>query len=491
MKKTPRSLPLFAGSVAVAAAATTIAAAPRAAAPPAASPVRPNIIVVLIDDAGFADLSCYGNKDAKTENMDRLAAEGRRFTQFYVNSPICSPSRTALLTGQYPARHRITSYIDDRAANERRGMAQFLDPKAPSLARFLAGTGYATGHFGKWHMGGGRDVGEAPLITDYGFDASLTQFEGLGDRVLPLLDTQNGDGGGAGRKMPLGVASEKLGRGAARWVPRHEVTGAFVDGALDFIQQAEKTGKPFFVNVWPDDVHSPFDPPRTLRGDGSKRTLYHGTLVNMDRQLAPLFDYIRKSDKLRNNTLIVVASDNGPEPGAGSAGPFRGHKGTLYEGGIREPLIVWGPGLIPAAQQGTVDDTRVFSSVDLMRSLLHLAGINAPAGAKLDGEDVSGALLGKEPQARKAPLFWKRPPDRPGPAGNRFPDLAVRDGNWKLLVQDDGTDAHLYDLARDRGEESDVASRYPDVAQRLKTLVLQWNRELPAGAGNPSADAAR
>lgn len=147
---------------------------------------RPNVIVVLVDDLGYADFSSYGNTRVKTENIDRLAAEGLRFAQYYVNSPICSPSRTALTTGQYPARWRITSYIDNREMNRRRGMRQFLDPAAPTLARFLSGAGYRTGHFGKWHMGGGRDVGEAPLITEYGFDASLTQFEGLGDRILPM-----------------------------------------------------------------------------------------------------------------------------------------------------------------------------------------------------------------------------------------------------------------------------------------------------------------
>ncbi len=149
---------------------------------------RPNIIVVLIDDMGWADLSCFQGDRVKTEHIDRLASEGLRFTNFYVNSPICSPSRVALSTGQYPQRWRITSCLDNHQQNEQRGMAQWLDPKAPLLARELQRSGYATGHFGKWHMGGQRDVGTAPLIKEYGFDASLTNFEGLGPRVLPLKD---------------------------------------------------------------------------------------------------------------------------------------------------------------------------------------------------------------------------------------------------------------------------------------------------------------
>ncbi|MCL4148360.1 UNVERIFIED_CONTAM: hypothetical protein GTU68_024630 [Idotea baltica] len=133
---------------------------------------------------GFTDLSCFGGKRTVTQNIDQLASEGIQFTNFYVNSPICSPSRTALTTGQYPQRWRITSFLSNRKANQKRGMAQWLDLKAPVLARELQKSGYATGHFGKWHMGGQRDVGDAPLISEYGFDRSLTNFEGLGPRVL-------------------------------------------------------------------------------------------------------------------------------------------------------------------------------------------------------------------------------------------------------------------------------------------------------------------
>ncbi len=134
---------------------------------------------------------------------------------------------------------------------------------------------------------------------------------------------------------------------------RSKVTGAFVARALQFIEQADQAGKPFYVNVWPDDVHSPFFPPKALRGDGSKKELYLGVVKALDEQLAPLFDYIRQRPSLRTNTLIVVASDNGPEPGAGSAGLLRGHKGMLYEGGSREPFIVWGPGLVKESACGT------------------------------------------------------------------------------------------------------------------------------------------
>ncbi len=452
----------------------------------AAEQRKPNIIFVLADDLGYGDLSCYGGTGLKTQNIDRLAAEGLRFTQFCVNSPICSPSRTAFSTGQYPARWRITSYIDNRALNGRRGMAQWLDPKAPSLARFLSQAGYATGHFGKWHMGGGRDVGEAPLPTAYGFDASLTQFEGLGDRVLPIMSATPEQ---PERKLPLGVASEKLGRGAVRWVKRSDVTRAFVDGALDFIKQAGKDGKPFYINLWPDDVHSPFDPPPARRGDGSKKDLYRGVVKNMDDQLGPLFDAVRADPKLRDNTLIIFTSDNGPEPGAGSAGPFRGAKAALYEGGIREPFIVWGPGLIPVAQCGSANTTSVFSGVDLVPSLLGLAGAKAPAEVKFDGVALSQTLIGRATATRTQPLFWKRPPDRPGPPQAPFPDLAVREGNWKLLIEEDGSQPQLYELAGDLGEARNLAHQHPEIVARLKQAVLAWNSTLPR-PDNATADNA-
>lgn len=437
---------------------------------------RPNVIVVLVDDLGYADFSAYGNARVKTENVDRLAAEGLRFAQYYVNSPICSPSRIALTTGQYPARWRITSYIDNRALNTRRGMAQFLDPRAPTLARFLSRAGYRTGHFGKWHLGGGRDVGEAPLITEYGFDASLTQFEGLGDRVLPIFDAHDGT---PPRQAELGLASERLGRGKVTWLDRCQVTRAFVERTLDFIKEAEAEGRPFYVNLWPDDVHSPFFPPRELRGDGSKRALYDGVLENMDAQLGPLFDYVRGNPALRDNTLIIVTSDNGPEAGAGSAGRFRGSKATLYEGGVRDPLIIWGPGFIPAQRRGTWDRTTVISAIDLVPSLLRIARVTPQPAPNFDGVDLSAALLGKAVGGRRRPLFWKRPPDRPGPPEDVWPDLAIRDGQWKLLIQEDGSRPQLYNVLQDPTETRNLAPRRPDLVKRLGGSLLAWNAGLP------------
>lgn len=433
------------------------------------------MLVVFIDDLGWGDFSCFGNPDIATPHIDRLAREGLRFEQFYVNSPICSPSRVAISTGQYPQRWRITSYLNNRQSNLDRGMAQWLDPQAPMLARSLQQAGYATGHFGKWHLGGQRDVGDAPLITEYGFDASLTNFEGLGPRVLPLCDSHDGQ---PPRRHALG--SDRLGRGAITWQDRSQVTAAFVAAARKFIEQAVAGGRPFYVNLWPDDVHGPWHPPRERRGDGSRRALYLGVLQTMDEQLGELFDYIRSDQRLRENTLILICSDNGPEPGAGQAGPFRGHKTMLYEGGIRSPLVVWAPGMIAADKRGGVNTQSVLAAIDLVPSLLELAGARLPDNITLDGVPLPDVLLGRSTASRGQPLFFRRPPDRDRFYGDDdLPDLAVRDGRWKLLCEYDGADIQFYDLVADRGETTNLASQHPDRVGQLRAALLNWHQSLP------------
>lgn len=449
-----------------------------------AEPVaRPNVVVVFIDDMGWSDLSCFGGDGPETETIDRLAAEGVRFTQFYVNSPICSPSRVALTTGQYPQRWRITSYLDNRRNNARRGMAQWLDPAAPVLARQLQRAGYATGHFGKWHMGGQRDVDDAPPITDYGFDRSLTNFEGMGAKLLPLT-MKPGDE----RPGRIWRDAVRLGE-PVTWMQRSEITGGFVDAAIEFIDQAQRDDKPFYVNVWPDDVHSPFFPPLDRWGD-SRRGLYRGVLDAMDEQFARLFERIRSDEQLSGNTLVLLCSDNGPEAGAGESTPLRGAKTWLYEGGVRSPLIVWSPGLLPADAAGSINEQSVLCALDLNRSLYSLCGVDVPDGAQLDGENLAPTLLAQDQQSRTAPIFWRRPPDRPG-YGHGLdednPDLAVRDGRWKFYVNYDGSDPQLYDLQADESETENLAPQRPDVAARLRQAVFDWNASLPADAGGATA----
>lgn len=439
---------------------------------------RPNIVVVLLDDMGWGDFSCFGNKDAQTPQADQLAKEGIRFSQFYVNSPICSPSRTALTTGQYPQRWKITSYLNNRADNARRGMADWLDPRAPTLARMLQQSGYATGHFGKWHMGGQRDVDDAPAISEYGFDESLTNFEGMGAKLLPL--TMKPDATEPGK---IWADAERLGQ-PVTWMQRSKITSGFVDAAIPFIDKASAAKKPFFVNLWPDDVHSPFWPPVNQWADG-KRGLYRAVLMEADRQLGKLFDHIRNTPALRDNTIILICSDNGPEPGAGSAGPFRGTKGTLYEGGTRSSLIAWAPGLMDPSKFGTHNEQSVFAAFDLVPSLLSLAKVAPPEGIVFDGESLAPVLLGKGNASRKAPIFWRRPPDRKtmAPSPELLPALSMREGEWKLLCEYDGSEPQLYNLAADRSETNNLSAQHPEQIARLTSLLLAWHKSMPPDKG--------
>lgn len=443
---------------------------------------QPNIILVFIDDMGWADFSCFGNKEATTPNIDALAKDGIAFEQFYVNSPICSPSRTAISTGQFPQRWRIGSYLDNRKSNAKRGIANWLDPNAPMLGRFLNDAGYATGHFGKWHLGGQRDVGEAPLITEYGFDESLTNFEGLGPRILPLKYSP-------GEKKPKkhGLGSDQLGRGPIVWKDRSVITQEFTDAAINFIKKSQADEKPFYINVWPDDVHSPFHPPldRFTVG-GGRRKNYLAVLETMDQQLGMLFDLVKNDQQLRDNTLILVCSDNGHEPDCGSGGILRGAKVTLYEGGIRSPLVVWGPRFIEKEKTGSRNKKSIFSAIDLVPSLLSLAKADVPSDVKFDGESLLPTLLGKSENSRERPLFFRRPPDRKRwKKMTNLPDLAIRDGKWKLLCDYDGSKPQLYDIFADHGETKNLASE-PNNAAIIKQLTMQviaWHQEMPADKG--------
>lgn len=464
---------LFCATLALCSGATILSAAEP--------PSRPNVLFILIDDMGYGDLSCFGGQRAKTPAIDRLAGEGIRFTQFYVNAPICSPSRVAFTTGQYPGRWRITSYLDKRQMNRQRGIDNWLAPEAPSLARFLSRAGYHTAHVGKWHMGGQRDVGDAPPITAYGFAASLTNFEGLGERVLPTFEPRKD-----GREFDHGPTrmSAQLGGGPIHWVERHKVTARYVDRAIQEMETATAGGRPFYINLWLDDVHSPMQAPPEMRGDGSPAANYVGVLEEMDRQLGRVFDHIRSRPELRDNTIVLLTSDNGPEPGLGSAGDLRGSKANLYEGGIREPLIVWSSS-IPRAAVGSTNGQTVLAAMDVPPSVLTMTGLPAPKGVAFDGQDMSAALLGHATPRRERPIMWVRPPDRPGPRKN-WPDLAIRDGDWKLLVFRDGSRAELFNLADDPNESKNLANEQAETTERLSKAVIAWDQSVAAPSTRPS-----
>ena len=400
----------------------------------------PNIVFMFIDDMGFADPSCYGNPAMETPHIDRLAQEGTRFTNAYVNSPICSPARVAVTTGQYPARWDIHSYLASRKRNRQRGMAHYLDPAAPSIGLILQRAGYATAHFGKWHMGGGRDVGDAPLPQAYGFQESLVAFEGLGNRVLP-----------PGRLSDL---SEELGRGDIMHAPKHKQTEIYVDHAIDFMRRHRDDS--FFLRVFPNDVHDVHKPAPGSTEKWKKVTdnpyeqKFFAVLEEMDRQIGRLMGEIDRLG-LARDTLVVFLSDNGPTDWPryyregwnppGFTGPLYGRKWSLYEGGTRMPLIARMPGTIPA---GATDTDTIISGIDLPPTFCSMAGVGVPDEVDFDGEHLSDALTGT-PVQRDNPLFWQygEPHATLMPGNEDFisPTFAVRNGRWKLLINRDGAGA--------------------------------------------------
>lgn len=426
--------------------------------PPA--PNRPNIIFIFADDLGWGDLSCYGNRRIKTPALDALAETGTLFTNFYVAGSVCSPSRAGIMNGQYPARNRIFGHLGTKPINQRRGIPNNLNPAITTLPDLLRAKGYRTGHFGKWHLG--SDIPP----SEYGFDQYRTD------------DHSNVPG-----KAKMAI-----------WKPedRPNASKNILDEALSFVE-ANATN-PFYVNVWLNDPHGLINPSQEQIdrvGDLDQSNLNHlsvdqrhwATIVEMDRQIGLFLDKL-KALGLDQNTLVIFSSDNGPEDyeigtatngGLGLAGPFRGRKRSLYEGGIRVPFLVRWTGTVPA---GKVNDQSILSGVDFLPSLGRIAGVSVPDSLRLDGEDMSAALLGGQAQ-RKKPLLWEWRYRINGQLLNHSPRLAIRDQNWKLLMNPDGSRVELYDLSKDPGEVDNRASENASTVQRLSGVVQQWNKTLP------------
>jgi arylsulfatase A-like enzyme len=424
----------------------------------------PNIIFILTDDMGYGDVGVYGGKFIPTPNIDRMAEEGLRFCRYYSASPISSPSRCGLLTGKHPGKFHITSYLQTRKGNRNAEMADYLRPDAPTLPRTMKKAGYVTAHIGKWHLGGGRDVVDAPPFSAYGYDTYCSTYES------PQPD-------------PLLTATDWI-WSAEDSIKRWDRTAYFVDKALDFLRGNK--GKPCFINLWPDDTHTPWIGNREEQAvfpDGvNSEKQFRTVLEEYDRQIGRLLKEI-KALNLANNTIVIFTSDNGPAPSfrGSRAGNMRGCKASLFEGGVRMPFIVWDTK--SSVPEGRIDNSSVVSALDMFESLCALAGAPLPDGYKSDGMDMSKALLGN-PQERTIPLFWEyRRNDTkafPQPAdSDASPNLAIRDGEWKLLVNHDGSNVMLYNLYNNQRENIDVSEKYPEITQRLKQLALDWRTTLP------------
>jgi arylsulfatase A-like enzyme len=453
-----------------------------------ATNARPNVVFILTDDQGWADAHFAGHPYVKTPNLDRLAGQSTWFRQFYVAATVCSPSRCGFMTSHYPARHEIHGHFADHAQNKARAMPDWLDPKTVTITRLLQEAGYATGHFGKWHLGSGAG---APPPSAYGLDDSRT-VNSLG----PALG-----GEGAEAKDPYFRAKS---------------SAMIVDETIRFIRANQD--RPFYVNVWTLLPHAPLKPtPEQLQvyaalaphADDpafgpwmqkylagakdlkSQMQVFCASLTDLDAQIGRLLQALDDL-KLAGNTIVFLSSDNGAEDyrignasnaGVGNTGPLRARKRSMYEGGIRTFGLVRWPGHVPA---GRVDETSVIGGVDWLPTICHLAGVAVPEGVRPDGEDVSDLWMGAS-RPRRNPLYWEWLFPVAGGGAYQPPRLAVRDGDWKLLVNHDGGGAELYEIPKDAGEEHNVAAEYPDRVKDLTAKVLAWQKSLPPSAARDRA----
>ena len=416
---------------------------------------KPNLVFLLADDLGGGDLHCYGHPYSRTPNIDFLARDGSRFTQFYATGATCCPTRTGLMTSKFPATYP-TYPANGGFANR------------VTITELLKKQGYATGHFGKWHIGPEQKPGT------YGID-SIGAGEEQGGKKKKLADDR-------GRDAPI------------------------YDDAIKFIEQ-HKDG-PFYVNVWghishnpvnpndalvkrwsglkvrdgdfPAQMHSKFDEVRQAGGDvddGMRR--YLADVESLDDSVGRL---LKRLDELGlcENTIVVFSTDQGADMTKGAEGGLRfnqmgfngahrGGKHTHWEGGVRVPWIVRWPGHVPA---GRTDEQSVISGVDWLPTLCSIAGVKINA-ADFDGEDASAAWLGQGPHVRTRPLLWKT--SSPGS------ESLIREGQWKLRhpTRKNGGELELYDITVDPAELKNLAAQHPEIVKELSAKVEAWGATLP------------
>lgn len=456
-----------------------------------ASVAKPNIILINVDDLGWTDLGCYGSKYYETPHIDRLAAEGMRFTDAYAAAAVCSPTRAAIMTGRYPARLGLTDWIragyqggtipaDRRnpTGYESTPNRRLETPRNPvwleadeiTIAELLRAAGYATGHVGKWHLGpppwdptgqgfdenhGGCDRGEPPSFFDpYQRPANPKWKE-------PALDG-----------IPTLPARK----------PGEYLTDREADEAVAFIRKHKD--RPFFLNLWHYAVHTPIQgrPDLVEKYEAKpattpqKNAKYAAMVESVDQALGQILKTLDEL-KLTERTVIIFTSDNGGLPGPTSNVPLRAGKGMPYEGGIRVPLIVRWPGEIKPA---TTTDVPV-SSIDLFPTIAAIAEAKLPADRPIDGVNLWPVLRQSGSLQRDA-LFWHYPHYRSDKVG---PYSVVRQGDWKLIRHYDPDRRELFNLKTDLAETTDLAGQYPDKVRELESRLDRWLQDTGAKLPRP------
>ncbi|WP_298946143.1 sulfatase-like hydrolase/transferase [uncultured Polaribacter sp.] len=426
---------------------------------------KPNIIFIFADDWGYGDLGVYGNKEVVTPNLDKMAADGTRYTQFHVTSGVCSPSRSTVLTGHFPAKHRVHGHFAQHDFNVKRNMPDYLDDSLPVyLPRTMQEAGYKTAHFGKWHLGGGglpNGDPNAPEPKVYGYDETRV-WNGNGP-------TWKGD-----KKWPTTryMDSDSL------WV--QSSSRIAVDETIDFIKR-NKGKQPMFVNLWLKDPHTPLWPSEEQRKffkdlSPSKET-YYAVLKDADFHIGRLLTSISEMG-LDENTIIIFSSDNGPaaygpSKEAGSTAGLKGRKVDILQGGVVVPFIVKWKNHVKANK---VDSISVLSTVDLLPTFANLAQIELPKDYKVDGENITSILENKSFKRTK-PLFWEW--RFPKANSNHWAEAAVRNDDWKLLFNEKVNREELYNIVNDPFEKNNLAKNNKKLVSELKSLWKDWKKELP------------
>ncbi len=395
---------------------------------------RPNVVVLLADDLGYQDIGCYGGP-VRTPTLDHLAAEGVRFTDFYAGAPVCGPSRAVLLTGRHHARTGMYGNVIFKDYQK----PHLLEREA-TLPEVLKAHGYATAHFGKWHLGMPARNVKKPTPAEHGFDYWFGMNSGAHpSHKDPVNFLRNGQRVGKIEGYSCQI---------------------IVDEAISWLNQKRDPETPFFLNFWFHEPHDPIAAPDGIvsrYGDlNDEAAIYSGTIENTDRAIARLLDKLRAIDALEN-TLVFYTSDNGSYRDDRNGG-LRGRKGSLYEGGIRVPGIFYWPGNIP---RGRVEGEPA-GVVDLLPTVCGLLGIEGPAGVHLDGTDISPLLRGQSARfARDQALYWAMPSKNPG--------VAIRRGKYSMVAYRD------LEYPRDRAAIAKVEKEIEEVLRKANSPeLLPW-----------------
>jgi arylsulfatase A-like enzyme len=422
-------------------------------------PDRPNVVLIMTDDAGYADIGSYGAPDIRTPSIDSLARDGVRLTDFYANAMSCTPTRAGLISGRYQQRYGIEFVIP---APGLEGSDRGLPPLPHSLALLLKKNGYATALVGKWHLGYKQEF--SPRA--HGFDLFFG-YKSAAIDYYTHFTTRPGEG------AQFVEAQPDLWEGDALIEQDGYMTDLITRRAVEFISQ--NAARPFFVDVAFNAPHSPFLPPDRPAGTpappGATRADYTAVMERVDRGVGEILQMLRARG-LEQNTIVIFTNDNGGVWLSHNA-PLFHRKFSAWEGGIRVPALLRWPGRIPA---GTVS-TQVGVTMDLTASILAATATPVPPDARLEGINLFPVLERKAPQVERT-LFWRTG----GPSPVNMNQKAVRSGDWKLMIDGAVSRSFLFNVKADPGERQDWFARRQDIAQQLQQLLTAWERDVDAEA---------